>query len=40
VVGYKSKSNKSVEFHYTSDKQAQKEARETTPFTTATTYIK
>jgi hypothetical protein len=33
VAGYKINSNKSVAFHYTKDKQAEKEIRETTPCT-------
>ena len=33
VAGYKINSNKSVDFHYTNDKQAEKEIREMTPFT-------
>jgi hypothetical protein len=33
-------SNKSVAFLYTKDKQAEKEIKETTPFTTATNNIK
>ena len=33
VAGYKINSNKSVAFLYTKDKQAEKEIRETTPFT-------
>jgi hypothetical protein len=32
-AGYKINSNKSVAFLYTKDKQAEKEIRETTPFT-------
>jgi ribosome biogenesis protein Nip4 len=40
VAGYKINSNKSVAFLYTKDKQAQKEIRETTPFTIATNSIK
>ena len=34
VAGYKINSNKSVPFLATKDKQAEKEIRETTPFTT------
>ena len=33
VAGYKINSNKSMAFLYTKDKQAEKEIRETTPFT-------
>jgi hypothetical protein len=33
VAGYKINSNKSVAFLYTNDKQAEKEIRETAPFT-------
>jgi hypothetical protein len=33
VAGHKISSNKSVTFLYTKDKQAEKEIRETTPFT-------
>jgi hypothetical protein len=40
VARYKLNSNKSVAFLYTKDKQAEKEIRETTPFTIATNYIK
>ena len=40
VAGYKINSNKSVAFIYTNDKQAEKEIRETTPFTIATNNIK
>ena len=40
MVGYKINSNKSVAFLYTKDKQAEKEIRETTPFTIATNNIK
>jgi len=36
VAGYKINSNKSVAFLYTKDKWAEKEIRETTPFTTVT----
>jgi ribosome biogenesis protein Nip4 len=37
---YKINSNKSVTFLYTKDKQAEKEIRETTPFTTVTNNTK
>ena len=40
VAGYKINSNKSVAFLYTKDKQAEKEIRETTPFTIITNNIK
>ena len=40
VAGYKINSNKSVAFLYTKDKQAEKEIRETTPFTRVTNNIK
>jgi hypothetical protein len=40
VARYKINSNKSVAFLYTKDKQAEKDIRETTPFTIATNYIK
>jgi hypothetical protein len=40
VAGYKINSNKSVAFLYTKDKQAEKEIRETIPFTMATNSIK
>jgi hypothetical protein len=40
VAGYKINSNKPVAFLYTKDKQAEKEIRETTPFTIATNSIK
>jgi hypothetical protein len=40
VVVYKINSNKSVAFLYTNDKQAEKEIRETIPFTIATNSIK
>ena len=40
VAGYKINSNKSVAFLYTKDKQAEKEIRETTPFTIVTNNIK
>jgi hypothetical protein len=36
VARYKINSNKSVAFLYTNDKQAEKEIRETIPFTIAT----
>ena len=36
MAGYKINSNKSVAFLYIKDKQAEKEIRETTPFTIAT----
>ena len=36
VAEYKINSNKSVDFLYTKDKQAEKETRETTPFTIVT----
>jgi hypothetical protein len=36
VDGYKINSNKSVDFLFTNHKQAEKEIRETTPFTIAT----
>jgi len=36
VAGYKINSNKSMAFLYTKDKQAEKEIRETTPFSVAT----
>ena len=36
VAGYKINSNKSVAFLYPEDKQAEKEIRETTPFTIVT----
>ena len=39
-AGYKINSNKSVAFLYTKDKQAEKEIRETTPFSTVTNNIK
>ena len=38
--GYKINSNKSVAFLYTNDKHAEKEIRETAPFTIATNDIK
>jgi hypothetical protein len=40
VAGYKINSNKSMAFLYTKDKQAEKEIRETTPFTVVTNIIK
>jgi hypothetical protein len=40
VTRYKINSNKSVDFLYTNDKQAEKEIKETTPFTVATNNIK
>jgi hypothetical protein len=40
VAGYKINSNKSVAFLYRKDKQAEKEIRETTPFTIVTNHIK
>jgi hypothetical protein len=40
VARYKINSNKSVPFLYTNDKQAEKEIRETTPFTIATNSTK
>jgi hypothetical protein len=40
VAGYKINSNKSMAFLYTKDKRAEKEIRETTPFTIATDNIK
>jgi hypothetical protein len=40
VAGYKINSNKSEVFLYTKDKQAEKEIRERTPFTTVTNNIK
>ena len=40
MAGYKINSNKSVAFLYTKDKQAEKEIRETTPFTIVTKHIK
>jgi hypothetical protein len=39
VARYKINSNKSVAFLYTSDKQAEKKIRETTPFTNNITYL-
>jgi hypothetical protein len=35
VAGYKINSNKPMAFLYTKDKQAEKEIRETTPFSTS-----
>jgi hypothetical protein len=40
IPGYKINSNKSVAFLYTKDKKAEKEIRETTPFTIVTNSIK
>jgi hypothetical protein len=40
VAGYKIKSNKSVTFLFTKNKQAEKEIREATPFTIVTNTIK
>ena len=40
VAGYKINSNKSVAFLYTKNKQAEKEIRETTPFTIVTNNTK
>ena len=40
VAGYKIKSNKSVAFLFSKDKQAEKEIREMTPFTIVTNSIK
>ena len=40
VAGYKINSSKSVAFLYSKDKQAEKEVREMTPFTIATSNIK
>jgi hypothetical protein len=40
VAGYKINSNKSVAFLYTKDKQAEKEIRQTTPFTVLTNNLK
>jgi hypothetical protein len=39
VAGYKINSNKSMDFLYTKVKQAEKEIRETTPFTIITNNI-
>jgi bisphosphoglycerate-dependent phosphoglycerate mutase len=40
VAGYKINSNKSIAYHYTRDKKAEKEIRKTTPFTIVTNNIK
>ena len=40
MSGYKINSNKSVVFLYTQDKKAEKEIRETTPFTIVTNIVK
>jgi hypothetical protein len=40
VAGHQINSNQSVAFFYINDKQAERECRETTPFTTATNSIK
>ena len=40
IAGYKINSNQSVAFLYIKDKQAEKEIRETTPFSTVTNNIK
>ena len=40
VAGYKIKSNKSMAFHYTKNKQAEKELREIIFFTIVTNNIK
>jgi hypothetical protein len=40
VDGYKINSDKSMAFLYTKNKQAEKEIRETTPFTIVTNNIK
>ena len=40
VAGYKNNSNKSMGFLYTKNKQAEKEIRETTPFSIFTNNIK
>ena len=40
VVGYKINSNKSMEFLYTKDKQAEKEIKKTTPFSIVRNNIK
>jgi hypothetical protein len=40
VTGYKINSNKSVSFLYSKDKWAEKEIRETTPFTVITNNTK
>jgi hypothetical protein len=39
VAGYKINSNKSVAFLYSKDKKAEKEIRETTPFTNNIKYL-
>jgi hypothetical protein len=39
VTGYKINSNKSITFFYTKDKHAEKEIRETAPFTVVTNNI-
>ena len=39
VAGYKINANKSVAFLYTKDKQAEKEIRETTPFSIVTIIL-
>jgi hypothetical protein len=39
MPGYKIISNKSIAFFYSKDKQAEKEIRETTPFTIVTNNI-
>jgi hypothetical protein len=40
VFGYKINLNNAVIFLYSKDKRAEKEIRETTPFTIVTNYIK
>ena len=40
IAGYKINSNKSMAFLYTKEKQAEKEIRETTPFSIVTNNIK
>ena len=40
MAGYKINSNKSVAFNYSKDKWAEKEIRETTPFTIAKNNVK
>jgi hypothetical protein len=40
IAGYKVNSNKSMSFLYTKDKEAEKEVRETTPFSIVTNKIK
>ena len=40
MAGYKNNSNKSVAFLYSKDKQAEKEIRESTPFTIVTKNVK